>query len=210
MLMKHHLRWTLLPVVAVSLAVGQTEEQNRRYLLQVQSALGLHAGATVADIGTGDDPYHPFHISKVVGDSGNVLCVDISEKALERLNGKLKKNGATNIKTQLGKPDDPLLPDSAFDAVLISLAYHEMPQYSSMLRHIRTALRPEGRLVVIESISEKNHGLTREGQVNDHQLSPEILEAELKAAGYDTPKGAETLVDKGGVRRYLISARVAR
>jgi ubiquinone/menaquinone biosynthesis C-methylase UbiE len=139
-----------------------------------------------------------------------VLCIDISEKALERLNGKLKEKGATNIKTQLGKPNDPLLPEGAFDAVLISLAYHEMPQYSNMLQRIRAALRPEGRLVVIESISEKNHGLPRDGQVKDHELSPEILEAELKAAGYDIPKGAESLVENGGVRRYLISARVAR
>src|SRR5204862_17453 len=122
-------------------------------------ALALKEGAVVADIGTGDDPFHPLHIYKAVGSSGKVLCVDIDEKALEQLKGKLKEKGATNVETRLGKPDDPMLPANSVDAVLISNAYHEMLEHAAMLTHIRAALRPEGRLVVIESISEKNKSL---------------------------------------------------
>ncbi len=204
------LRWALFPLLAITLAVGQTEDQYRRLIAHIQSALGLHAGSNVADIGTGEDPEHQLHISKAIGDSGNVLCVDIDEMALEKLRGKLKEKGAANIKTHLGRADDPLLPANAFDAVLISNAYHHFSQSAAMLAHIRTALRPEGRLVVIESISEKNRSLSRERQARDHELSPEILVAEVTAAGFEIPNGAETLVDNGGVRRYLISARVAR
>jgi ubiquinone/menaquinone biosynthesis C-methylase UbiE len=158
----------------------------------------------------GDDPDHPLHISKAVGSSGKVLCVDIDPKALEQLKGKLKEKGAANIETQLGKSDDPLLADNTFDAVLISNGYHHFLEPRAMLAHIRTALRPEGRLVVIEAISEKNHSLPRDGQVKDHELSPEMLSAELNAAGFEIPNGAETLVDNSGVLRYLVSARVAR
>jgi ubiquinone/menaquinone biosynthesis C-methylase UbiE len=196
--------------MAVSLGFGQTEQEYRRFVAHVQNALALKPGAAVADIGTGDSPYHPLHIAKAVGSSGKVLCVDISEKALEQLKGKLKEKGAANVETHLGKPDDPLLSVNAFDAVLISNAYHEMPEHASMLRHIRTALRPEGRLVVIESISEKNRGLPRERQVKNHELSPDILGDELRAAGFEIPNGAETLVDNGGVLRYLFSALVAK
>jgi hypothetical protein len=38
-------------------------------------------------------------------------------------------------------------------------------------------LRPDGRLVVIEMISEKNRHEPRERQIKDHELSPEILRA---------------------------------
>jgi ubiquinone/menaquinone biosynthesis C-methylase UbiE len=203
-------RWLILPLVAISLAVAQTEEAYRQYVAHIQTALGLHEGATVADIGTGNDPDHPLHISKAVGNSGKVICVDIDDKALEHLRGKLKEKGTTNVETHLGKSDDPLLTDNSLDAVLISNAYHHFTDYASMLRHIRAALRPEGRLVVIESISEKNRGLTREGQVKDHELSLEILSGELKAAGFESRNGAETLVNNGGVLRYLISAQVAK
>jgi ubiquinone/menaquinone biosynthesis C-methylase UbiE len=207
--MKPPIRWTIL-LLAVSLGLGQTQEEYRRYVTHVQNALALKPGAAVADIGTGDDPLHPLHISKAVGESGKVLCVDIDEKALEKLRHKLEENGVTNIQTQLGKPDDPMLPANSVDAVLISNAYHEMPEHAAMLTHIRLSLRPEGRLVVIESISEKNKSLPRERQVKDHELSPEILGGELKAAGFEIPNGAETLVDNGGVRRYLFSARVPK
>jgi ubiquinone/menaquinone biosynthesis C-methylase UbiE len=207
----NRLRWSaLFGLVAISFAVGQTEDQYRQFVAHVQQALGLHEGAIVADIGTGDSPDHPLHISKAVGPSGKVLCVDINEKALEQLRGKLKEKGAINVETHLGKVDDPLLSDNTLDAVLISNAYHHFTEHASMLRHIRAALRPEGRLVVIESISEKNRSLPRERQLIDHELSPEILGSELKAAGFESANGAETLVDNGGVLRYLISARVSK
>src|SRR5258708_36106405 len=113
------IRWPLFPLLAISLAFAQPEEQYRRFVAHIQTALSLHEGAVVADIGTGDDPDHPLHISKAVGPSGKVLCVDIDEKALEQLRGKLKEKGANNVETHLGKPDDPLLSDNTFDAVLV-------------------------------------------------------------------------------------------
>ena len=79
------LRWALVPLVAISLAFGQNEEQYRRFVAHVQAALVLHEGATVADIGTGDDPDHPLHISRAIGPSGKVLCVDIDEEGSCRI-----------------------------------------------------------------------------------------------------------------------------
>ena len=202
------LRWSVLPLVAVSVVLGQNEEQYRRFIAHVQSALALKPGAVVADIGTGESPEQPLHISKAVGNSGKVICVDIDEKALEQLQAKLKGNGLTNVQTQLGLPDDPKLPAASIDAVLIAFAYHHFADPAAMLAHIRTALRPEARLVVIEAISDINLHSPRERQIKDHELSPEMLIGELKAAGFDIPNRAETLVENGGVLRYLISARV--
>jgi len=206
----NRLRWAFLPLLAISLAVGQTDEEYRSFIVHIQNALALKRGAVVADIGTGESPEQPLHISKAVGDSGKVICVDIDEKALERLRLKLNEDGLTNVQTQLGKPDDPMLPANSFDSVLIAYAYHHFVESGAMLAHIRTALRPEGRLVVIEAISTKNRAVPRERQIKDHELSPEILSGELKAAGFETPNGAETLVDSGGVLRYLLSARIAK
>ncbi len=183
------------------------DELKRRYLAHVETALALKPGAVVADIGSGDTPeFLPF-LSKAVGQSGKVICVDIHEKALEKLRHYLEENGATNAQTHLGKPDDPMLPANSVDAVLISFAYHEMPEHDAMLAHIRTALRPEGRLVVIEAISVKNRDALREDQVKHHELSPEILQHELAATGFTSLNGIEKLVENGGVLRYLISAR---
>ena len=195
-----------LLVAAICLAFGQTEEQYRQLVGHIQTAMALKSGAVVADIGTGESPEQPLHLSKAVG-SGKVICVDIDEKAIAKLRTKLNEDGLTNVETRLGKPDDPLLPAYSVDAVLIAFAYHHFEKPSAMLAHIRAALRPEGRLVVIEAISEKNHDLSRERQIQDHELSAEVLGRELIAAGFAIPNGAETLVQGDGMRRYLFSAR---
>jgi ubiquinone/menaquinone biosynthesis C-methylase UbiE len=204
------LRRSGLALLSVCLAFAQTEEQYRRFIAHIQNALALKAGAVVADIGTGESPEQPLHMAKAVGASGKIICIDIDEKALEKLRLTLNENRVTNVQIQLGKPDDPLLPPKSVDSVLIAFAYHHFVQSAAMLAHIRTALRPEGRLVIIEAISGKNRRLARDRQVKDHELSPEILRTELQAAGFEIPNGMETLVDGGGVLRYLFSARSAK
>jgi len=63
---------------------------------------------------------------------------------------------------------------------------------------------------VIEAISEKNRQVPRERQIKDHELSPDILTGELKAAGFEIPNGVEALSDHDGVLRYLLAARLPK
>ena len=191
----NRLRWLILPLVAISVALGQTDERYRQFITYIHNALALKPGAVVADIGTGDSPEHPLHLSRAVGESGKVICVDINQKALDTLRRKLDESAVSNVQTLLGKVDDPLLPRKGIDAVLISFAYHEMTEHETMLAHIRTALRPDGRLVVIEAISDKNRHEPRERQIKDHELSPDILTNELRTVGF-------------GVRATLVFVRL--
>ena len=85
-----------------------------------------------------------------------------------------------------------------------------MTEHEAMLAHIRTALRPDGRFVIIEIISEKNLHEPRERQIKDHELSPDILIGELKAAGFEIHNGVQTLVENGGELRYLVAARLPK
>src|SRR5215475_352576 len=91
-------------------------ERKMRNYLCVQSEPDLREPQVVADIGTGDSPEHPLHISKAVGESEKVICVDINQKALDTLRSKLDKSAARNVQTQLGKTDDPMIPASTIDA----------------------------------------------------------------------------------------------
>src|SRR6185436_16810587 len=148
-----------------ALAAPQDEEELRktRLLSQVQNALNIHSGSMVADVGTGDTLFHQPHIARLIGPAGKLYCEDISQAALKTLAGKFEELGIRNVEMIVGKLDDPTLPEKMFDAILISNAYHEMAAYTSMLKHIRAALKPGGRLVVIESISDGT-GASREAQ----------------------------------------------
>lgn len=198
-----------LAFVLVRLA-AQGPPPDQKYFDQVFGAMRLSAGAVVADVGTGPAPWNPLHMAKIVGPSGRVLCVDIDQEALDKLAEALKPEGLTNIGTHLGKPDDPVLPDHSCDAVLIANAYHHLRKPAAMLDHIRRALKPEGRLVIVERIRERDRGVPRSEQVSRHQFVPELLESELKAAGFQVV----TYIDLGmvgdGLDRYLVAATPRR
>ncbi len=56
-----------------------------------------------------------------------------------------------NVRLIRGLPDDPRLPAASLDAVMIVNSYHEMPKHQDMLRHIRDALKPGARLVIMDN-----------------------------------------------------------
>ncbi len=188
---------------------GQTEAVQRKFFSDVHEALALKAGSVVADVGTGDNPLHPLRMAEIVGLTGRVVCIDIDQKVLDKLKRNLPP-GAANIEVQLGKAGDPLLPENSFDAVLVSNTYHEMSDPVAMLANIRKALRPTGRLVVIEAFVEIRRQLTREEQTSKHEFPPEILDSELRAAGFEIVRLIQPLFVDGPTVKYLIAAQPSK
>jgi SAM-dependent methyltransferase len=82
------------------------------------------------------------------------------------------------------KPDDPLLAANSFDAVLIVNAYHEMVDHQAVLRHIRTALKPEGKLLLLEPLDTTLRAATRQQQTAKHSIASGYAIHELRDAGF--------------------------
>jgi len=99
-----------------------------------------------------------------------------------------------------------MLPPRTFDAVTISNAFHEFAEPAAMLRHVREALKPAGKLVVIEANSVRMQGKTRAEQANEHEIAPETLRRGIEAAGF---RDTELVIlrDAEGTTRHLVSAR---
>ena len=83
-----------------------------------------------------------------------------------------------------GAEDDPKLPAGTLDAALIVNAYHEMREHQAVLTAIRFALKPEGRLVIVEPISSGMRSRPRERQTRDHEIAPDFVQEDAKAAGF--------------------------
>lgn len=149
----------------------------------IVAALTLAAGSRVADVGAGDG-FFTVRLARAVGPSGRVLAVDIDQKMLERLKQLVEKEKLSNVDVIHAEPDDPRLPDGSVDAALIVNAYHEMSQHAAVLAHLRKALRPKGRLVIVEPITERRRDEPRAAQVKAHELAPEYVVGELHAAGF--------------------------
>jgi predicted methyltransferase len=81
-------------------------------------------------------------------------------------------------------PDEPGLPEYLLDAVLIADAYHEIVEPNAVIGHLLRALKPGGKLVVIDYIADSLEGQLRERQTLDHTISPEFVVADLQTAGF--------------------------
>jgi predicted methyltransferase len=170
----------------VAAGVQEPSDQGRESWQRVPdifAAMGLSPGAVVADIGAGDG-FFTTRLAKGVGPDGRVVAVDISDSALARLRRRLEADRIGNVTITLGTPTDPKLPAGTLDAALIVNAYHEMTQFNSMLTAIRTALKPSGRLVIVEPISAALRGASREQQTDRHQIGPRFVQREALEAGF--------------------------
>jgi hypothetical protein len=86
----------------------------------------------------------------------------------------VRKEKLRNVKTILGKADDPLLPAGAVDAVLLLKTYHEVAKPVALLRNLRVSLRPEARVGIID----------RNGNGEDHGVGRDVVLREAAQAGY--------------------------
>lgn len=144
----------------------------------------LGADYKVADVGC-HEGYLSIHLSEIVGKLGKVYAVDINDERLIKLKKTIKRKKIENIEVILGDTDDPKLPVGELDIVFVIDTYHEVSAYTSMLAQIKKALKPGGRIVVLEKIKAHMTGKMREQQANAHTLSLDYVEKELKVAGFN-------------------------
>jgi predicted methyltransferase len=111
--------------------------------------LKVAPGATVADVGAGSG-YFTERLARLVGPAGRVYATDIQRGMLQLLDERLARVGLTNVTLVLSEPDDPKLPAGELDLVLMVDVYHELGAPQAVLRHLKRALKPAGRLVLIE------------------------------------------------------------
>ena len=177
-------------LVAAAPALAQQDERDREKVERVSDLLGelmAKDGAHIGDIGSSDG-FYSTRIARAVAPSGRAYAVDIDAKLLDKLRERAAQEDVRNIEVIHGEAADPKLPSSTLDAVLIRNTYHEMTEHRSVLQAVKTALKPGGILVVSESIREKHRALPRDQQVKEHEIAPEIVEAELRDAGFSIMK----------------------
>ncbi len=145
----------------------------RLQINRVMDILGITAGKTVADIGAGSG-WFTVRAARRVGEGGAVYAVDINPEAIRYVDSRAQKEKLRNVKTILGKADDPLLPANTVDAVLLLKTYHEVAEPVALLRNLRAALRSGARVGIID----------RNGNGEDHGVGRDVVLHEATEAGY--------------------------
>jgi predicted methyltransferase len=140
---------------------------------RIMDVLGIKEGSTVADIGAGSG-WFTVRAARRVGNRGVVYAEEINSEFIKHIDDRAKREGLQNIRTVLGKEDDPLLPAKSVDAVLLLKTYHEVAQPVRLLRRIREAMKREGLLGIID----------RNGKGDDHGIDNETVIKEVESAGF--------------------------
>lgn len=157
----------------------QLEEDPERAI----DLIGLKPGMMVGDVGAGVG-YFTLRMAKRVAPTGKVYANDVQPGMLRRLRQRAAAEGITNIETILGTETDPRLPANTLDLIIMVDVYHEFSRPQEMLQALKTALKPDGRLILLEYRKEDPSVPIRP----EHKMSVAEAKAELEAEGYKLEK----------------------
>lgn len=175
------------PVAEIVSPIWATEKQRDAVdeVGQVVRAMAIRPGMTVADLGAGSG-YYTVRLARLLGPEGRVLAEDVVPRYLSDLRRRVRRLGLKNVVLGLGEPHDPRLPPGSVDVALLVHMYHEIAQPFAFLANLAPAMRPGGRVGIVD--------LDR--VTWEHGTPPDLLRCELAAVGY-REAGFRTL--KGGV-----------
>jgi FkbM family methyltransferase len=159
-------------------------EENSSQLIK---NLNIKPGMQFADIGAGSGYYSSF-ISKQIG-KGKVYAVDVEPEMIAFLDARIKKEKLNNVITVLGTETSVSLPESSIDMMLLVDVYHEFSFPYEMGRSMHKALKPDGKLILVEFRAEDPMVPIKE----IHKMSEQQAVKELKAAGFRLEKNISNL-----------------
>lgn len=176
---------------------------------EIIGQLHIRSGSRVADVGC-HEGYMTIKLSAVVGLKGKVFAVDVDQSKLDKLQVHLTQRKINNVTLVKGEENDPTLPANSLDAVVILDTYHEMDNHDEILQHIKSALKPGGRLVICEPIAEERKDKPRADQEDRHELGMKYALTDLTKSGFKILLKNENFVDRTkvkGDRMWMITAQ---
>lgn len=187
---RRHLPVLMLLVLVTALVAVQAQRGNDRNREEWQripdifSAMGIGEGSVVADVGAGSG-FFTTRLARHVGLGGRVYAVDIDTGNVDRLKRLSGDDGLMQVTTVHGARTDPRLPEGAIDAALVVNAYHEFSAHQAMLGAILQALKPGGRLVIVEPLDRSRRDAPRDRQERSHEIGPQYVREDLESAGFE-------------------------
>ena len=144
-------------------------------------SIGVKAGMVIGEPGAGDG-YFTLKMARRIGARGKIYANDIDGNKLASLRKKSAENGLRNITTILGEVEDPLLPDSSMDMIVMVYVFHDLEMPVVFLKNLLYDLKPGAKLFLIE------RDPARFGGEHRHFMNRDEVVAKVKAGGFRVEK----------------------
>jgi precorrin-6B methylase 2 len=162
----------------------EIEEQPQRLI----DALEIKPGQTIVDLGAGSG-YYSFRIAPLTGPTGKVVAVDIEPAMLDVIAQRARRERIGNVTTVRSSAQDPNLPARSVDLLFMVDVYHELEFPFEVMTRVRAALKPGGRVALVEYRAEDPEVLIKPV----HKMSERQVRREMQAAGFRHVKTVRTL-----------------
>ncbi len=164
--------------------VGKFETESREIYARRKDILDkcqLKGGMAVADVGAGTGLFTRL-FAEAVGKEGRVYAVDIAPKFVEHVEKTCKELGFKNVKGVVCKPDSVGLEEGSVDLVFICDTYHHFEFPQKTMASIHRALRPGGRVVLIDF--HRVEGKSSDWVLGHVRAGQEVCVKEIESAGF--------------------------
>jgi predicted methyltransferase len=172
----------LLAVAAGTVPVGSDDASQVARLIDL---LALEPGMSVADVGAGSGEMTTL-LARRLGAASRVYSTDINDERLAEIRTAVARDGLENVIVVKGAERATNLPDACCDAVFIRDVYHHFVDPAAMNRSLLAALKPGGRLAVIDFAPGPDSKVPSGVPENrgGHGIRPEQIVEEVGAAGF--------------------------
>ena len=156
---------------------NDTAEEKASKPDEVIGALELKPGAVVADIGAGGG-FFTVKLARAVGETGKVHAVDISRENLDYVKKYVESKNVKNVTYVLARADNSMLAAGSTDLVFMRNTYHHIENRPAYFAGLKTALKPGGKVAIIDY---KSNLVAR---LHGHYTDLKRVLEEMKSAGY--------------------------
>ncbi len=171
--------------------LDRSDRDTREQPEKVLDALGVGSGMVVADVGAGTG-YFTARMARRVGATGKVWATDLQPEMLRMLDTRLSREHLTNVELRRATDHDAGLPADCCDLVLLVDVYHELADPPAILAGLHHALRPHGRLVLVEYRGEDPNVPIKP----EHKMTLAQVKHELGERGFQFATSLEFLPDQ--------------
>lgn len=163
------------------------EREKEEHTSLLLKNMNIQTGDAIADIGAGSG-YHVFKMAEMNG-SGIIYAVDIQEEMLNALRLRKKEDGFGNVEIIKGTEKSVNIPENSVDKILMVDVYHEFNFPREMVLSMKTALKPNGKIYLVEYRGEDKTIPIKE----IHKMTEDQAIKEMKAVGMKMEKNIANL-----------------
>lgn len=197
-------RWVVLALVALAAGVilaaaslpylplvhGTTAGEVER----LAEWLRVEPGAHVADLGAGDGTF-AIALARRVGESGRVYATELGDERFAGIEKAATEAELSNVTVIAAAVSQTNLPEACCDALFSRVVYHHLTDPEAINADVFRALRPGGRLLVIDFEPGGILNWIGRPEMADrhggHGTPKETVVREVTAAGFERVRGPE-------------------